>query len=194
MKIHISIRRFGAVVSAIGLIMLIANANFAQTGGTYEIEKSVIASGGNTSSGGTFSLESTSGQSVSNASPSSGIYQILSGFWTPAFAPTAASVAISGRVLFLNGSGMPRAFVSYTDGFGNIKTAQTSTFGYFRFENVEVGQTYIFQVSAKGYLFAPQVINVSESINRLNFSPLSKGQIETGTRQDGDNFPATKLK
>ena len=89
---------------------------------------------------------------------------------------------------------MPRAIVSYTDGFGNIKTARTNTFGYFRFENVEVGQTYIFQVSAKGYLFAPQVINVQDNINGLNFSPVGKGQMQTETKEDSDNLPKTKMK
>lgn len=191
MSIKKSVKRF--VVNFL-IMALTAGLAFSQTGGPYEIEKSAVASGGNTSSGGTYALESTSGQSVSNALLQGGTFQILSGFWTPGFAPTAASVTISGRVFQLNGSGMPRASVSHTDGFGNIKTAQTSSFGYFRFENVEVGQTYIFQVSAKGYLFAPQVINVSESINELNFSPLSKGQMQNETIHDADNLPATKLK
>ncbi len=191
MSINKSVKRF--VVNFL-IMALTAGLAFSQTGGTYEIEKSVIASGGNTSSGGTFTLDSTSGQSVLNASPSGGTFSVLSGFWTPVFAPTAASVTISGRVLLLNGSGMPRSIVSYTDSLGNIKIAQTSSFGYFRFENVEVGQTYIFQVSAKGYLFAPQVINVDDSINGLNFSPLSKGQIQTETKEDSDNLPTIKMK
>ncbi len=88
-------------------------------------------------------------------------------------APTAANVSISGRVLTVNGLGIPHSIVNFTDADGNIRTARTNQFGYFRFDDVEVGQTYIFQVSAKGYLFAPQVINVGDSISGLNFSPLA---------------------
>jgi len=146
-----------------------AASAFSQTGGTFEIEKSVIASGGNASSGGTFTLESTSGQTVSNASPSGGTFSILSGFWTPIFTATAASVTVTGKVSQLNGRGIAQAIVFYSDVSGNVKTTRTGSFGYFRFENVEVGQTCIFQVSAKGYLFAPQVVNVQENISDLNF-------------------------
>lgn len=155
-------------------IFLTVNFVFTQTGGDFEIEKSVIASGGNTSSGGSFTLESTSGQKVLDATPQGGTFQLFTGFWTPQFAPTAASVAISGKVLQANGRGIPLAIVSSTDGFGNIKIARTNIFGNFRFNNVEVGQTYIFEVSAKGYLFAPQVITVQEDISGLNFLPLGK--------------------
>lgn len=185
--------RFATIGSAI-ILMVISITAFTQTGGTYEIEKSVIASGGDTSLGGNFTPESTSGQRVSNASPNGGTYQILSGFWTPVFAPTAASVMISGKVSLLNGRGIPRAVVSYTDSLGITKNARTSTFGYFRFDNVEVGQIYIFQVSAKGYLFASQVINVDDNISGLNFSPIAKGQIQTETKEGSDNLPTTKMK
>lgn len=190
-----SIKNLAKRFTLISLILVLTTViKFSQTGGNFEIEKSVVASGGNTSAGGNFTLESTSGQPTLNASPQDGQYQVLSGFWTPVFAPTAASVSVSGRVTLLNGRGMPRAIVSYIDGSGNIKTEQTSPFGYFRFTNVEVGQTYIFQVSAKGYLFAPQVINVDDSISSLNFSPLTKGQIKTVTKEDEDNLPTTNMK
>ncbi len=147
---------------------------FSQTGGTYVIEKSVIASGGNTSSGGNFSLQGTGGQSVSNASPQGGTFQILSGFWTPVFAPTAASVSISGRVSFVKGSGIPRALVQFVDSSGTVRLALTNNFGYFRFDDVEVGQTYVFEVFAKGSIFAPQVLNVQGEITGLDFFSLNQ--------------------
>ena len=167
-----SIRKFAA--SFITIILATIPA-FPQTGGNFEIEKSVVASGGNTSAGGDFTLESTSGQNVLDATPQGGTFQIFTGFWTPQFAPTAASATISGKVMTANGRGLPRAIVSSTDGFGNIKIARTNMFGNFRFTNIEIGQTYIFEVSAKGYLFAPQIINVQDNISGLNFLPLGKG-------------------
>lgn len=151
---------------------------FSQSGGSFEIEKSVVASGGNTSAGGGFTLESTSGQNILDATPQGGTFQIFTGFWTPQFAPTAASATISGKVLQANGRGIPFAVVSSTNGSGNIKIARTNMFGNFRFTNIEIGQTYIFEVSAKGYLFAPQVIIVQDNISGLNFLPLGKSADE----------------
>ena len=165
------------------MLGLTAVFSFSQTGGSFEIEKSVVASGGNTSSGGSFTLESTSGQKVLDATPQGGTFQIFTGFWTPQFAPTAAAT-ISGKVLQSNGRGIPRAIVSSTDSSGNIKIARTNLFGNFRFTNVEIGQTYIFEVSAKGYLFAPQVVNVQDNISGLNFSPLGKEVNEKKTVKD----------
>ncbi len=171
MLIDNSTTRFAAIFLT---LVLTAISAFSQTGGTYEIEKSVIASGGNTSSGGNFTLESTSGQTVSNASPQGGAYQILSGFWTPVFAPSAASVTVSGKVSQSGGNGISQATVRFTDGDGIVRTARTSSFGYFQFEEVEVGQTYIFEVSARRYIFAPQVVTVFENVAGLNFATLGK--------------------
>ncbi len=54
--------------------------------------------------------------------------------------PTAASVSISGRVM-AGKQGLSRATVYLTDQKGETRTARTNSFGYFRFEEVEVGET-----------------------------------------------------
>lgn len=100
-------------------------------------------------------------------------------------APTAASVTVSGRVSAENGRGIPRSGVKVIGGEDGVRTVMTNSFGYFRFDNVEVGQTYIFEVSAKGYLFAPQVVTVQDNISGLNFSPLVARQ-ET-SKEGADN-------
>jgi hypothetical protein len=85
-----------------------------------------------------------------------------------AAAPTAAGVAVSGRVT--NGkSGLVRAIVSVTGGDGVTRTAKTSSFGYYRFENLPAGETYIFNAQAKGFAFAPQVVTLNEAIENLDF-------------------------
>src|SRR5438552_16040691 len=63
---------------------------FAQSGGPYLIEKSVIASGGGSSSCGQFFVEGTLGQPVVTGATLLGQpYVIYGGFWTPtAAAPT----------------------------------------------------------------------------------------------------------
>ena len=83
--------------------------------------------------------------------------------------PTAASVSISGRVS--NGKrGVSRAIVHITDQNGNITTTRTNQFGYYRFTDVEVGQTLIVNVFHKRYQFDTQVVSVNEELTNLNFT------------------------
>jgi hypothetical protein len=86
--------------------------------------------------------------------------------------PTAASVSVTGRVLSADGNGVTRAIVTIIGSNGDIKSVRTNSFGYFCFNEVEAGQTYIFNVSAKGYSFAPQVVSVSDDITELNFTAI----------------------
>lgn len=150
----------------------------AQSGGVFSIEQSVIASGGGMSSdtGGVFSLGSTIGQSLATTDPSSGgTFNLRSGFRTPAaFAPTAAGVTVGGRVLTFRGRGIFRAQVSITDAAGTRRTGITNPFGYFRFEDMAAGQTYILSVKAKRFQFGQptQVLFVTENLTELNFTAL----------------------
>lgn len=89
-------------------------------------------------------------------------------------APTAADSSISGRVLAGNSQGLARARVILTAPNGNIKSAITNSFGYYRFEEVESGQVYIINVLFKQYLFSPQVLTVNESLESIDFYPDSQ--------------------
>jgi hypothetical protein len=84
-------------------------------------------------------------------------------------APTAALVTIGGRVLSSFSRGIARARVSITDSNGATRYAMTNNFGYFRFNEIAVGETYTFNVSAKRYRFSPQMLTVNEVTNNLNF-------------------------
>lgn len=143
----------------------------AQTGGAFTIEKSVIASGGGTSSGGAFTVLGTTGQ------PSAGIatgapFTLFGAFITPSPAPTAAGVTVSGRVFVSDGAGLRNAVVLLTDSFGNTRTTRTGSFGYFRFDEVEAGQTYVFSIQSKRFQFNPQVVAVNENLEELNFTAI----------------------
>ena len=83
--------------------------------------------------------------------------------------PTAASVTVSGQVT-AGKSGLVRARVTLTDMNGETRSAITNSFGYFRFDNVEAGATYVATVRYKGYNFAPQVISINEDFAELNFT------------------------
>lgn len=85
--------------------------------------------------------------------------------------PTAASVVVAGRVTAgTSNRGVARAVVTLTNSAGETRTAQTNSFGYYRFAQVRAGETYAVNVSHKGYSFTPQVIAVNEEIENLNFS------------------------
>lgn len=88
---------------------------------------------------------------------------------------TAALGTISGRVLSGQGRGIPRVIVTMTGGNGVNVSVRTNQFGYYRFEDLEVGNTYILQANSKLYSFAPQVINFNESLTNLNLFPISNG-------------------
>lgn len=79
-------------------------------------------------------------------------------------APTAASVSVGGRVFTSDGHGIFKARISITNPNGGTRTALTSSFGYFRFDDIEVGQTYILEAAHKRYQFAPRVLSVLDEI------------------------------
>ncbi len=85
---------------------------------------------------------------------------------------TAAPATVSGRVLDSKGRGVSRVQVKISGGDLTAPlSALTNPFGYFSIE-IPTGQTYIVNVSARGYTFSnpTQVINVNDSITNLMFT------------------------
>ena len=78
--------------------------------------------------------------------------------------PTAANVSVSGQVLSANGERINRAIVKITDQSGNSRTASTNSFGNFRFDGLPSGQIYTVGVSAKGFDFNTEVLNVTDNV------------------------------
>lgn len=87
------------------------------------------------------------------------------------FAPTAANVAVSGRVFSPDGFGLRNASVSITDSHGNVRYALTSSFGYFRFDEVAAGETYVASVTSKRYTFAPRTVTPTDELTNFDFFP-----------------------
>lgn len=87
-------------------------------------------------------------------------------------APTAANVTVGGRVTTANGQGISRAQVSLTDPNGNLRTVLTNSFGYFSFDGVPVGETYVFTVRSKRFTFTnpTQVRSITEAADDINFT------------------------
>jgi hypothetical protein len=87
------------------------------------------------------------------------------------FAPTAAPVSLSGRVMSGTG-GIPMAVVSVTGADGIVRTAITNSFGYYRVDGLEVGTAYVVDTSSKRYTFASQVVNLRDDLGEFNIFAL----------------------
>ena len=87
----------------------------------------------------------------------------------PCASLTAAGVELSGRVMTANGNGVTGAIVTVTDQSGVARTTLTSSFGYYRFDDVQVGQTYIVSVGSKRFSFTPRVVQVVDNVSDLDF-------------------------
>lgn len=85
--------------------------------------------------------------------------------------PTSSSVAIGGRVMTADGRGIRNVLVRLVDESGQVRTALTSTFGYYRFANVDAGKTYMINASAKRFSFTQsvQVLSIVEETDGINF-------------------------
>ena len=83
--------------------------------------------------------------------------------------PLAANVNIQGRVLSQDGRAISKAMVTLTEPNGNVRYAMTNPFGYYRFLEIESGETYVLNVSHKTYDFNPSsfIINLTEEITDL---------------------------
>lgn len=69
--------------------------------------------------------------------------------------PTAATTSITGRVVTADGHGINRATLTLTDAEGIIRRTLSNPFGYFRFDGLPVGSSYVLEISAKQYSFEP---------------------------------------
>lgn len=97
----------------------------------------------------------------------------LSPFAIIQLAPTAASVSVSGRVRSANGHGVRNVRLTLTAPDGTIRTARTSTFGYYAFLGVEVGHTYVLEItSSKRYTFAnpTRVFGLQDTLTDIDFT------------------------
>jgi predicted extracellular nuclease len=86
--------------------------------------------------------------------------------------PTAANVSLAGRVLTSDGRGIRNAMISVDGGSLTERLwAQTGTFGYYRFEGLVAGETYIITVNSGRFTFPmpTRVITIVEDLREANF-------------------------
>jgi predicted outer membrane repeat protein len=81
----------------------------------------------------------------------------------------ALGVIISGKVTARN-RGAARVIITLTDTNGESRIAMTNPFGYYRFKDVRLGETYTLTATSKQFSFASQQVNVTEDLSNLNFT------------------------
>ncbi len=92
-----------------------------------------------------------------------------SGNFTISLTPLAGGAAVSGRVLDQAGRGVSRATVVLVNVDGVQRSAITNSFGYFVFDDVAVGASYLVNVRHKQYRFEQRVIDLTDNFSDLNF-------------------------
>lgn len=135
----------------------------------------LFAANGNSRNITTYSANRTTGVLTFNnvqAANTLGTAGRLTGIdYLPTTPATAASVSVGGRVMTASGRGIRNIIVTMTDANGNIKMARTSSFGYYHFNDVAAGETYILTATGKRFAFSQplQVLNINEDTDNVNF-------------------------
>ncbi len=84
---------------------------------------------------------------------------------------TAASASVGGRVTFQK-RGLSNATVMISGGsLAQPILAKTGSFGYYKFDNLPVGETYFLTVFSKRYVFMQptQIVNLFEDVTNADF-------------------------
>lgn len=82
--------------------------------------------------------------------------------------PLPANASISERLVTTSGRAVSNAQVMLTDtNTGEIWSARSSPFGYFKIEGLPVGNFYVMQIMSKQYQFPVQTFTLNEDISDL---------------------------
>jgi hypothetical protein len=55
------------------------------------------------------------------------------------------------------------------DSRGNARAVITSSLGYYQFDEVETGESYVIGVSSKRFRFSSKLVQVVDSLTDVNF-------------------------
>ena len=157
------------VVTSLAILSLASDATM-QSGGGFEITEAVVANGGGSSSAVGIELEATLAQPISGDRSGSGIFSLTSGFWNyNSLGPTAALASISGRVLNAAGIGVNNAILYLQTQEGEMFITRSSSFGYYMFDGIAVGQTVFITVEHKRFTFEPRSVTLADVVTDLDF-------------------------
>ena len=85
--------------------------------------------------------------------------------------PSAANVSIDGRVMLQAGNGIRNVRVALIQADGTLLVTKTSSFGYYRFEDIPAGQNVVVSLAAKLYTFTPstRVVTLNEDLTDFDW-------------------------
>ena len=160
---NLALLLYGATCSNSG-VDLISSSDFAYQGGA---ERIVVGS----MPAGIYHIV-VDGYGYTPATGQQGTYSLNV---TSTAIPTAAGVTVSGRLLTAEGRGIINARVSLTNPDGSVRYAISRRGGYYQFDDVEVGATYIFTAQSRRYQFdnPTRVISLTDAIADLDFIAIS---------------------
>lgn len=86
---------------------------------------------------------------------------------------TSSEVNLSGTVKTASGEGISRASVTIMDSVGTtIGNAMTNSFGMFKVDGLEAGNTYTVIIGHRKYQFNPQIVTINEDVSNAEFIAL----------------------
>ena len=156
--------RFGNILIVVLFTMALV---YPQSGGNFVVQKSVISGGGGQASSGVYSVDSTISQAVGGTMSSGGSFGVGGGFWGGG-TDAASGFTVSGRVLTPDGRGLVNAKVTISNQ-GISRRVTTSSFGFYSFDNVSAGQSYLIKISSKLYLFTSRSLIVNNNLMGEDF-------------------------
>ncbi len=121
---------------------------------------------------GTFTQIPANINTVANTATAVGISTFSDWVLVSPMEPSAASAIVGGRVTSSYGRGIFGATVVMTDQSGQTFTVRTNPFGYYRFQDVATGKTYVVDIRHKQFSFAPKVVSIANDLEELNFTAL----------------------
>ncbi len=147
--------------------------------GPYNEPGSAIGGNGPQTLNGTFGLSNSNGVWSLYVRDDGGTFApeaitgCIDGGWELAFLPsTAADVSLSGRVTTADGRGIRNAHVVISgNGLPEARVAATGSFGYFSFDGLTAGQTYVVTVNSQRYTFSvpSRVITLVDNVVDADF-------------------------
>jgi hypothetical protein len=147
--------------------------------GPYNEPGSALGGTGAQTLNGTFGLTNANGIWSLYVRDDGGLFQPLAitgcinSGWSLEFMPlTAAGATMSGRVTTADGRGIRNAKVVVTgNSLDHALIATTGSFGYYNFDGLEAGQTYVVTVNSKRYTFSvpSRVITLIDNVVDIDF-------------------------
>ena len=130
--------------------------------------QTLLGSFGGSNANGTWNLY------VREDGAAGGVVGNVAGGWGIEFlVSTAANASISGRVATANGQGIRNAAVVITgNSLSEPLVTQTGSFGYYTFDGLQSGETYVLTVNSRRYSFSvpSRVISLVDNVADADFT------------------------